>query len=372
MSIQDIGPNLRRLMKLKGYTIAKLAKEMEVGTATISNILNGRSEPQSSTLIKFGNALGVSLNEILSDAPKLKSLRFRTNKTLSAREKAERDQMLYKTAQWLKNYHDLEKMLDEKRNDLFENLEMTTPEETAREVRKKLGLLKDQPLYDLPAEIEKAGIKLYLHHFGFKKTFGLSVSDRDLGPAIVINAEKDVSIERRIFTIAHELGHLLMHPGSYDSIESIEEGSDEQEKEADRFAGEFLLPTVALKKEWNEAEGLHWVDRVLKIKKMYRVSYKTVLIRLSQIFPHYDPGTIYRKFSMAYKEKYHHDLKNYYEPESLTSYDLLEDHFAGLVRKAYFSDRISITKAGEILEKSVSEMRKLIVAWRELELDEET
>ena len=51
MAVQDVGTNIRRIMKIKGYTIARLAKEMEVGTATISNILNGRSEPKSSTLL---------------------------------------------------------------------------------------------------------------------------------------------------------------------------------------------------------------------------------------------------------------------------------------------------------------------------------
>ncbi|ADK80217.1 helix-turn-helix domain-containing protein [Sediminispirochaeta smaragdinae] len=376
MAIEDIGANIRRIMKIKGYSIAKLSARMGVGTATISNILNGRSEPKSSTLLKFCNALEVGLPDILADAPKLQSLRFRTNSNLSAREKAERDQMLYETAQWLKNYNTLEDLLNVKPEYGFKDLGEADPIRLANIVREKLGLTDSQPIVDLPAEIEKAGIKLYLHSFGFKKTFGLSVADIDMGPAIVVNSEKDISIERRIFTIAHELGHLLMHRGSYNGEETVEDKGSAQEKEADLFAGEFLLPTSALKREWSEAIGLDLVDRVLKIKKIYRVSYQVVLMRLSQLNPQFESPQIYIRFNTEFQEKYHHNLKNHYEPEAieepepLSDFDLIEDHYAALVLKAYSAGGISMSKAGEMLGKSTMQMRKFLSAWKEIELNE--
>ena len=376
MAVEDIGANIRRIMKIKGYSIAKLSERMEVGTATISNILNGRSEPKSSTLLKFCNALEVGLPEVLADAPRLRSLRFRTMSTLSAREKAERDQMLYETARWLKNYNTLEELLDDKPEYMFKDLEAADPLKLAAIVREKLGLAEFQPIVDLPAEIEKAGIKLYLHPFGFKKTFGLSVADADMGPAIVVNSEKEISVERRIFTIAHELGHLLMHRGSYNDDETVEDKEGSQEKEADLFAGEFLLPTAAFKKEWAEAAGLDLVDRVLKIKKIYRVSYQVVLMRLTQILLNFESPQIYIRFNTEFKEKYHHDLKNHYEPdaleepEPLSDFDLIEDHYASLVLKSYSAGSISMSKAGEMLGKSIMHMRKFISAWKEIELNE--
>ena len=378
MAIEDVGVNIRRIMKIKDYSIAKLANEMNIGTATISNILNGRSEPKSSTLLKFCNTLGVGLPDILADAPKLKSLRFRTNSNLSAREKAERDQMLYETAQWLKNYNILENLLDDKPEYEFKDLKVKDPTQMAVFVREILELSDSKPIVDLPAEIERAGIKLYLHPFGFKKTFGLSVSDQDMGPAIVVNSEKDISVERRIFTIAHELGHLLLHKESYNSEEAVEDKSSAQEKEADLFAGEFLLPTPAFKKEWSEAVGLDLVGRVLKIKKMYRVSYQTVLKRLTQINPQFESVQIYIKFNTEFQEKYHHNLRNHYEPEALeepeplSDFDLIEDHYAALVLKAYFAGKISMSKAGEMLGKSTMGMRKFISAGKEIELNEES
>ena len=91
MGIQDIGANVRRHMKIRGLTIPQLSAMMEMGTAALSNLINGKAEPKSSTLIKLAKALDVPFDELLADAPKLQSLRFRTAKTLSGREKAERD-----------------------------------------------------------------------------------------------------------------------------------------------------------------------------------------------------------------------------------------------------------------------------------------
>ena len=113
MGIQDIGDNVRRHMKIRGLNIPQLSAKMGMGTAGLSNLLNGKSEPKSSTLIKLSEALDVPFAELIADAPKLNSLRFRTAKTLSGREKAERDQLRHDTAIWLSDYCFLEKELKE-------------------------------------------------------------------------------------------------------------------------------------------------------------------------------------------------------------------------------------------------------------------
>ncbi len=83
-----------------------------MGTAALSNILNRKAEPRSSTLIKISEALGVPVQELLSDSPRLQSLRFRSAKSLSAREKAARDQLKHDTALWLSDYRQLEEVLE--------------------------------------------------------------------------------------------------------------------------------------------------------------------------------------------------------------------------------------------------------------------
>ena len=56
-----------------------------------------------------------------------------------------------------------------------------------------------------------------------------------------------ISVERWIFSAAHELGHLLLHPMSYDSSKHDEPRAEE--KEADTFASYFLMPEMSFKKE---------------------------------------------------------------------------------------------------------------------------
>ena len=82
MALTDLSKNVRRYMKLQKLSIPQLAEKSELGTATLSNILNEKSSPNSTTLIKISHALGVSFPQLLADAPKIKTLRFRTNSNL--------------------------------------------------------------------------------------------------------------------------------------------------------------------------------------------------------------------------------------------------------------------------------------------------
>ena len=380
MGIQDIGDNVRRHMKIRGLTIPQLSAKMGMGTAGLSNLLNGKSEPKSSTLIKLSEALDVPFAELIADAPKLNSLRFRTAKTLSGREKAERDQLRHDTAIWLSDYCFLEKELKEALPYKLAGISEEDPKSAAMKVRKSVGLKPKEPIYDIAELIENAGIKLRIRPFGFKKTFGLSIGNEDGGPAIVVNSEKGIPVERQLFTIAHELGHLLLHQASYKDSNDMEDGS--QEKEANLFAGAFLVPDDGLKKEWEESKGLAFVDRVLKIKKIFKVSYMTILIRLFQMGKAPSHTDLIVQFRKDYKTKYLRDLKGHYEPEALANAepeliaeedpqeldisDLMEERFARLVREAYEKDLISMSRAGEMLNLSIYDMRTFMYAWQEI------
>jgi len=380
MGIQDIGDNIRRHMKIRGLTIPQLSTMMGMGTAALSNVLNGKSEPKSSTLIKLADALAVPFDELLADAPKLNSLRFRTAKSLSGREKAERDQLRHDTAIWLADYCFLEKELKEEPPYLLALISDKEPRSAAMAVRGVFELSPTDPIYDISELMERAGIKLRIRPFGFKKTFGLSIGNEDGGPGIVVNSEEGIPVERQLFTIAHELGHLVLHKASYKNIDEAENKTEEDA--ADLFAGTFLVPDAALEKEWEESKGLAFVDRVLKVKKIFKVSYKTILIRLYQMGSALSLTDLIIRFSQDYKTKYKHDLKGHYEPESLTSAetepvaeedpqeldvsDLMEERFARLVRDAYEKEIISMSRAGEMLNLSIEDMRILVRAWQAL------
>jgi len=375
MAVSDIGSNVRRYMKIRGLTVPTLAKKGGIGTATLSNVLNGRSEPKSSTLVSLAAALGVSVVDLVADSPKLQSLRFRTAKTLSGREKAERDELRHDTALWLANYRFLESQLGESQPFVLGEVGEKDPKKAAIRVRQVLGIPL-AAISDLPQLMEQAGIKLRIHRFGFTRTFGLSVAANDDGPAIVVNSEQKITVERQLFSVAHELGHLVLHKSSYDA--SKVEENNEEERSANLFAGHFLVPDEGLDKAWKESKGLHWVDSVLRIKKKFKVSYMTVLVRLSQLLPKPDIGALIAQFRKEYAERYGQQLKGHYEPDSiagpvadadpkhLDQTDLMEDRFNRLVRQAFEKEIISIGRAGEMLGLSLEEMRSLAKAWQEV------
>jgi Zn-dependent peptidase ImmA (M78 family) len=58
-------------------------------------------------------------------------------------------------------------------------------------------------------------------------------------PFIFLGADRESACRSR-FDAAHELGHLVLHRGI--AAEELESKLDQIEKEADRFAGAFLLP----------------------------------------------------------------------------------------------------------------------------------
>lgn len=115
-----------------------------------------------------------------------------------------------------------------------------TPEYIANYHRKLLKLTKDEPVKNIISLLEAAGVIVYEMDI-IEKFDGVSFIS-DLGyPVIIIN--KNFSNDRKRFTIAHELGHLLMHNENCFPISTFRE----KEKEANVFASEFLMPENEIK-----------------------------------------------------------------------------------------------------------------------------
>ena len=116
---------------------------------------------------------------------------------------------------------------------------------------------------------------------------------------MVVNVWEKLPVERRIFSAAHELGHLVLHQNSLDMDQTEEDKAEEAE--ANSFADHFLMPNEGFIKDWNEAAGLSMVDRVFKIKRLYSVSYKAVLHRLIALGA--ADKTVWQKFKRHLSKK---------------------------------------------------------------------
>lgn len=81
-------------------------------------------------------------------------------------------------------------------------------------------------------------------------------------PANLIGISDQQKPRTKLFTLAHEVGHLVMHPGLHHHREmpihgltEPREPTDPREREANHFAGCFLVPTKQLRRAFQAAFG---------------------------------------------------------------------------------------------------------------------
>lgn len=367
---ENISTNLARLRKIRGFTQGTIAEQIGISRNAYRSIESGNSEPKVSNLQKIADVFDIKIYDILKPIPKVNSLRFRSSKQFSLKELNKKKQLEIDFAIWLNNFNFLETLLKEQTHFTFDYLvgQHSDPRLAASELRNKLKLKTKEPINNICDFVESIGIKIYTFKSELTGVFGMSLNDNDGGPAIGVNTHEKISVERQIFTVAHELGHIFLHPDTFSSDE--ESCLDEHEKEADLFASNFLMLDEAFMNEFNKNKGLHWIDLVLHIKRFYKVSYKTVLRRLLDL--ELVDKSVWVKFNVGIKNKYGISLKNHNEPNSLISdeafpygkLDFIENRMSLLAREAFEQELITLSKAAEILNLTILEMRELANSWR--------
>lgn len=88
---------------------------------------------------------------------------------------------------------------------------------------------------------------------------------------------------RRRFTLAHELGHFLMHEGDF-TDNGFETPSSSIEREANLFAKELLMPSHLVTQIYKGFKSLNIeLDIVSELSWAFRVSKESMVIRLSEL-----------------------------------------------------------------------------------------
>ena len=112
------------------------------------------------------------------------------------------------------------------------------------------------------------------------------------GDQAVIGVNKDHAPVRQRFTIAHELGHLLLHEHDQVHVDRgfrvqlrsgvSSQGTDRDEMEANRFAAELLMPSCLLRLDVEQREfDLANDDELRSLARRYGVSTQALAIRLN-------------------------------------------------------------------------------------------
>ncbi|MGB4405723.1 MAG: XRE family transcriptional regulator [Sphaerochaeta sp.] len=387
MTTDFLSENIRRLMKSQGITGKSLAEKTGISTVSLSNILNNKVTPKTQTIMKIALHLHSSMDDLFRPCTQLQALRFRTNSSISAREIALRDIIILNAAKWINDYCNLENELIALDSASCNEAKFTLgtihenqPESLASKVR-ELWQAGNNPIRNITEFVEKSGVKIWLRDFTMQKMFSFSIGQADGGPALVINTNANISTERQTFAIAHELGHILMHPASFGPIKNRknENENTREEAEANQFAAELLLPREAFKRDWNKNLAVPFVPRVLLIKKNYSVSYKTVLKHFANTNATDD---VFAFFLNRYKAIYALNLTGRRELEATkpewvakqeldsppTENDFLSNRFVSDVYRGYKAGIIpNESKLGDILQCTFEQATYLAREWNRKE-----
>ena len=177
-------------------------------------------------------------------------------------------------ARTLKQIHATIEILKLNVSRLFEDFENTheffplkvknygTPEAVAAAVR-QMWKLPSGPIDSMIGSLEKARGIVIDWPFGSQKLDAISQWTPPFSPFVFVNS--DAPGDRIRFTLAHELGHIIMH----DHI------SDGMESEADRFAAAFLMPAKDIESELFSMN----LDRAAALKTRWKVSMAALIKR---------------------------------------------------------------------------------------------
>ena len=115
---------------------------------------------------------------------------------------------------------------------------------------------------------------------------------------VIIGVNENHSLNRRRFTIGHELGHFLLHKGEELHVDkrwsgyhlkkrSAESsaGTDIEEMEANLFAAELLMPVSFLDRDLEKLAPLSLSDeqKIKKLAELYKVSEQALTLRLTYL-----------------------------------------------------------------------------------------
>ncbi len=141
-----------------------------------------------------------------------------------------------------------------------------SPEEVARLVRATWHLPRG-PVQNLTETLEQAGVVIVPFDFETTRVDAISRWVPGLPPLMFVN---DLSpTDRRRFSLAHELGHMVMHALPTPEIEP----------QADRFAAEFLMPARDIRVDLRDVT----LQRLAQLKPYWKVAMQAILKRAQDL-----------------------------------------------------------------------------------------
>ena len=342
-----IGDRLKRARKAAGLSTRALGELAGVSAMAISKYETGKSVPSSGVLLNLSKALGVKVEYFFRPLEvSLQEVEYRKHAHVPKRLLG---QIEADVLEQVERFIELEGFLPGGPIKPFK-LPAGLPshvssyadiEHVAVMVRHKwtLGL---NPIPDMTDTLEERGIKVFQTEALHDNAFDGLAAHVDGTPVIVLG--EGWPGDRQRFTLAHELGHLMLKGRLASKLDD--------EKAANRFAGAFLAPESEVRKELGERRTWLEPNELCVLKKTYGLSMQGWMHRANDLGILSD--THYRRMAQFFS------IRGWRKKEPCAEYPREEPQlFEQLVFRALAEDLISESKAAELLKQSLSDFRSL-------------
>ncbi|QWF71610.1 ImmA/IrrE family metallo-endopeptidase [Methylomonas paludis] len=334
-----IGERLQRARKAAGLGLRALAEQSDLSHTTISKFENELQTPSSGQLLKLAKILGVRTEYFFRpQSLNIKGIEYRKKSSLPQKSLDKIQADIFDQAE---RWHELLNLYPQSPVQDFA-LPAALPEQItdaeqlealAEQLRDawKLGL---SCIPDMIDTLESQGVMVISSLVEAAHKFdGLAATINDL-PVVVVGA--NWTGDRQRFTLAHELGHLLLKNRLTNDLQA------EEEKLCNRFAGAFLLPKPTLIEHLGQHRHQLEINELYFLKHEFGLSMQGVLFRALQceIITQTTFQQLYKLFSLkGWRSK---EPKQPYPAEQTIL-------FKQLVYRALAEDYFTESKAAELL-----------------------
>ena len=284
MSSKFNGDRLKTARIYRSMTLAELGKSLDLSKQTLSLYENNKGNPDFSTVIKLSKTLHFPINyffqekniNITSGTTYFRSLSSTSKKSRSAEiTKVEFIGALYEA---LYNYIEFPVLNLPKININSQNLKDEEIENVAIKLREFWNLGYD-PINDLQYTLEENGLIVTGMNVADQKIDAYSqvVNIDGIENYIIVLSVGNKGKARINFDLAHELGHILLHPWTEDIETLSNDEFKDRERQANKFASSLLLPKETFTKDCSRYPTE--LEYYIRLKKKWGVSIQAMLYR---------------------------------------------------------------------------------------------
>jgi len=340
-----VSSKIKQARILQAMSLQDLADRIGVSKQMISKYEKGDSIPQSKMLIKLAKALEVKMDYFFSPSSvELGEINFRKKNSFSIKKI---NALKEKIKIELSNYLEIENILQI--NNSFKNPLERRKVSTINDIEGIVSELRTEwkigfdPIHNIIQLLEDKEIKIIEINEPENNFDGLATIINGKYPVIVLN--KSFSVERKRFTLLHELGHLLLeYPQCNVKFE---------ENICNRFAAEFLFPQNLVIKEFGNKRDSISLRELVEVQKKYGISIRAIIYRLkdANIFSENRLTEFYKKLN------FNPTLKKEIDQERFQSSEV-SHRYEQLVYRALSQELISSSKAASLLNVNINEVLK--------------